>query len=183
MKDTPALKKAISVVSIIFCTGASVAFAQTAAPLSLKSSAISEGAAVPKKYTGDGADVSPPLAWSTGPSGTKCYALSCEDPDAPSGTWWHWIIFNISPETTQLGENLAKTPTLAQGVLQGSNDFHKPGYNGPAPPAGKLHHYQFKVMALDSMLSLKADCNKDAFKKALKGHVLAEGQLTGVYQR
>lgn len=175
--------QAISITSILFCAAAIAAFAEVPKALTVTSSAISEGATLPKKYTGDGADVSPPLSWSAGPSGTKSYALSCEDPDAPWGTWWHWIMFNIAPETRQVSENVPKVAALAQGVWQGQNDFHKPGYNGPAPPAGKLHHYQFKVMALDTMLTLSADSNKDAFKKALKGHVLAEGQLTGVYKR
>lgn len=153
-----------------------------ASGMSVTSSAFSEGATVPRKYTGDGEDVSPPLSW-TPTAQAKSYAISCEDPDAPAGTWWHWILFNIGPDTHQLGEGVPKVATMAKGVLQGSNDFHKPGYNGPAPPPGKVHHYIFKVMALDTMLALKADCGKEAFKRALKGHVLAEGQLTGVYKR
>jgi Raf kinase inhibitor-like YbhB/YbcL family protein len=182
MQGKTSLIQAISILSLVLCQTAS-APAIAAQALNVTSSAITQGATVPKKYTGDGADMSPPLAWSAGPAGTKSYALSCEDPDAPSGTWWHWILFNMSPKTQQLGESVPKAATLAQGVIQGANDFHKPGYNGPAPPAGKLHHYNFKIMALDTVLSLGANCSKEAFKSAIKGHVLAEGQLTGVYQR
>lgn len=151
--------------------------------LRVTSSAFSQNSSIPKKYTGDGDDVSPPLSWTAGPPKTKSYALSCEDPDAPSGTWWHWILFNMSPGTTVLGEAVPKVAQMAQGVGQGANDFHKPGYNGPAPPAGKVHHYNFKVRALDTMLTIRPNCSKEAYEAAIKGHVLAEGQLTGVYQR
>lgn len=175
-------KLIVSIVMFGICTSASIA-ADTPKALSVTSTAIAEGVTIPKKYTKDGDDVSPPLSWSKGPDGTKSYAIDCEDPDAPGGTWWHWIMFNLAPEATSLAENQAKSASSAQGVLQGSNDFHKPGYNGPAPPAGKVHHYYFKVMALDTKLSLSENADKDAFKKALKGHVLAEGRLTGVYKR
>jgi Raf kinase inhibitor-like YbhB/YbcL family protein len=161
----------------------SLSSANAAQKLAVTSTAIKEGASIDKKYTEDGADFSPPLAWSKGPAGTKCYAISCEDPDAPMGTWWHWIIFNISPSTQVLGENVPKVPALAGGVEQGSNDFRKIGYNGPAPPPGKVHHYLFKVVALDTLLNFKGVIRKEAYADAIKGHVLAEGQLTGVYKR
>lgn len=169
---------------LVLC-GFAGAQVHAAEPTKLKvtSTAITEGATVPKKYTGDGEDFSPPLAWSVGPAGTKSYAISCEDPDAPGGTWWHWIIFNISPKTQQLGENVPKVSVLAQGVGQGKSDFDKPGYNGPAPPPGKLHHYEFKVVALDYVLTLSPQATKESYKKAIKGHVLAEGKLTGTYKR
>lgn len=157
--------------------------ANAAQRLAVTSSVLKEGATIDKKYTGDGADVSPPLAWSKGPAGTKSYAITCEDPDAPMGTWWHWILFNLKPDTQSLGENVPKVPTLAGGVGQSSNDFRKLGYNGPAPPPGKLHHYLFKVKALDTVLSLKPKSGKQEFSEAIKSHVLAEGQLTGVYKR
>lgn len=151
--------------------------------LAVTSSVMKEGAVIDKKYSGDGADLSPPIAWTQGPASTKSYALCCFDPDAPVGTWWHWIIFNIDPKTTQLGENVPKAAKLAAGVSQGANDFGRPGYNGPSPPPGSPHHYHFKVMALDCMLKLKPNCKKEEFNSAVKGHVLAEGELTGLYKR
>lgn len=183
MKSAKEFTQTILLVFVFLGVATSSAFAQTPKELSLRSSAIGPGAVMVKKYTADGDDISPPLAWSAGPATTKSYAISCEDPDAPSGAWWHWIMFNIGPETQQISENVPKSATLSKGVLQGSNDFRKPGYNGPAPPPGKLHHYQFKVMALDTMLSLGPNKGKESFKSAVSGHIVAEGQLTGVYQR
>jgi Raf kinase inhibitor-like YbhB/YbcL family protein len=170
-------------LSLLCCSeNFSAGLAQTA-KLSLSSTALSDGTAVPKKYTGEGEDSSPPLAWSRGPSGTKSYALSCEDPDAPGGTWWHWMVYNISADTTQLESGLAKTASLEHGIMQGRNDFRKTGYNGPLPPPGKLHHYEFKIRALDTMLNLAPNAGKAQFTGALRGHVLAEGQLTCTYKR
>lgn len=171
----------LSAFSVFLANNADAAESKNA--LSVSSTAISPGAAIDKKFTGDGADVSPPLSWSAGPAATKSYAISCEDPDAPLGTWWHWILFNITPQTHQVSENVPKVAKLAGGVTQGANDFGKPGYNGPSPPPGKVHHYVFKVMALDTVLNLKPNCDKDAFKKALNAHILAEGQLVGTYKR
>lgn len=151
--------------------------------LSVSSSAFAEGAVVPKLYTGDGKDISPALSWNGAPATTKSLALTVEDPDAPGGTWFHWIIFNIPAGEKGLKENVAKTPTLSNGAVQGRNDFDKTGYNGPAPPKGPLHHYQFKMVALDTKLSLKPNCSKDDYYKAIKGHILASGTLTGTYSR
>lgn len=164
-------------------SAANQAAALAAEKLSVTSTAFKSGACVPKKYTGDGQDFSPPIAWSKGPVSTKSYAISCLDPDAPVGTWWHWIIFNINPKTQQFYENIPKTSKLAEGICQGLNDFQKPGYNGPAPPPGTLHHYHFKVIALDCLLKLAPSANKDAYTNAIKGHVLAEGELVGTYKR
>lgn len=154
-----------------------------AAGIAVKSSDIQEGAVIDKKYTADGADLSPNLSWSGIPDKTKSIAISCTDPDAPKGTWWHWTIFNIKPEVKQLGAAIEKSGSLSNGALQGKNDFGKTGYNGPDPPGGKRHHYNFKVFALDSVPALKAGCSKQEFSRALEGHVLAEGQLTGTYKR
>lgn len=162
---------------------AATSTANATGSLRLTSTSFQDGAKISKRYSGDGDDVSPALKWSAGPAKTKSYAVSCEDPDAPGGVWWHWIVFNIKPTTTEFGENVPKTAKLAQGVAQGRNDFGKSGYNGPAPPPGKLHHYVFTVFALDSELALQANCSKSEFKNALKGHILDQGQLTGVYER
>ncbi len=151
--------------------------------LKVTSTAFGDGKAIPKKYTGDDKDVSPALQWSAPPAGTKSIAISCEDPDAPVGIWWHWIIYNIPPDVKSLKEGIEKTETLANGASQGTNDFKKVGYNGPAPPPGAMHHYHFKVVALDTKLLLKPGCTKTEFAGALRGHVLGSGELTGTYSR
>ncbi|HIJ65963.1 MAG TPA: YbhB/YbcL family Raf kinase inhibitor-like protein [Candidatus Hydrogenedentes bacterium] len=151
--------------------------------LTVSSSAFQNGAAIPKQYTGDGPDVSPPLTWGAPPDGTKSFALICDDPDAPVGTWVHWVIYDIKPETRELPEGVPTQETLADGAKQGLNDFRKVGYGGPAPPRGKPHRYFFKLYALDAELGLKPRATKKDVERAMKGHVLADGQLMGTYQR
>lgn len=149
----------------------------------LISSAFAEGQAVPKKHTCEGTDVSPPLEWTGIPEGTKSIALVCDDPDAPMGTWVHWVVFNLAPDTTSLTENLPKTPKLDDGTLQGVNDFKRSGYGGPCPPPGKPHRYFFKLYALDTSLDLGEGAGKKDVEKAMVGHILGQGQLMGTYKR
>lgn len=151
--------------------------------IELTSTAFQPGAAIPKPYTGDGADHSPPLRWSEPPAGTRSLALICDDPDAPRGTWVHWVLFNLPPQSGELEEGLPTVDTLANGAKQGTNDFGKVGYGGPAPPGGKPHRYFFKLYALDTVLDLPAGATKAELVDAMKGHVLAEGQLMGIYRR
>jgi Raf kinase inhibitor-like YbhB/YbcL family protein len=151
--------------------------------LELTSTAFQPGTTIPKKYTGDGADRSPPLAWSEPPSGTKSLALVCDDPDAPRGTWVHWVLFDLPGHTRELEEGVPTTGALGDGAKQGKNDFGNVGYGGPAPPRGKPHRYFFKLYALDVAVDLPAGANKAQFLDAMKGHVLAEGQLMGTYGR
>jgi Raf kinase inhibitor-like YbhB/YbcL family protein len=146
--------------------------------IELTSTAFSEGATLPTPHTGDGADTSPPLAWSDPPANTTSFALICDDPDAPRGTWVHWVLFNLSADTRVLKE--AAEPA---GATQGTNDFGNLGYGGPAPPKGKPHRYFFKLYALDTTLELPAGATKAQVVDAMKGHILAEGQLMGKYQR
>jgi hypothetical protein len=146
------------------------------------SPAFSEGNPIPKKYTCDGEDVSPPLAWSGLPAGTQSLALIADDPDAPVGTWVHWVIFNLPHTLTGLSEGIAKTPTV-EGGIQGNNDFRKVGYGGPCPPRGKPHRYFFKLYALDTSLALEAGASKADVERAMQGHILAQGQLMGTYSR
>src|SRR5712691_3064159 len=120
--------------------------------MKITSTAFTEGAAIPQKYSGDGADVSPPLAWRDVPAGTQTLAVICDDPDAPRGTWVHWVLFNLPASATDLPEAVPATPTLSSGARQGNNDFGKIGYGGPAPPKGKPHRYFFKLFALDANL-------------------------------
>jgi Raf kinase inhibitor-like YbhB/YbcL family protein len=151
--------------------------------LVVTSTAFTEGQAVPARYTADGDDVSPPLAWDHVPEGTRSLALVCEDPDAPRGTWTHWVLFNLSPDTKKLDENIAKKATLSNGGVQGANDFGKSGYGGPSPPPGKPHRYFFKLYALDTALKLQAGASRQQLLAALQGHVLDEAQLMGTYGR
>ncbi|MBI1904584.1 MAG: YbhB/YbcL family Raf kinase inhibitor-like protein [Planctomycetia bacterium] len=158
--------------------------------IEVTSTAFAAGQPVPRKHTGDGVDHSPPLSWSAGPAGTKSWALICDDPDAPTPEpWVHWLIYNLPAGTTSLPENVAATPTLGApaGAAQGKNSWgsgRTNGYRGPAPPPGHgVHHYHFKVYALDAELNLKPGLDKKALLAAMKGHVLDEGELVGTYQR
>lgn len=151
--------------------------------IELTSTAFQQETTIPKHYTGDGADQSPMLRWSEPPAGTKCIALICDDPDAPRGTWVHWVLFNVPPQTRELEEGVPTTETLPSGAKQGKNDFGNIGYGGPAPPKGKAHRYFFKLYALDVTLDLPPGATKAQLENAMKGHILAEGQLMGKYQR
>lgn len=152
-------------------------------PIELTSTVFQKGETIPKQYTGDGVDQSPPLRWTEPPSGTKSLALICDDPDAPRGTWVHWVLFNLPPQTRELEENVPTIATLPSGAKQGKNDFGNIGYGGPAPPKGKAHRYFFKVYALAVAVDLTPGANKAQLEDAMKGHVLAEGQLMGTYKR
>ncbi len=151
--------------------------------IELTSTAFQSGATIPKQFTGDGADRSPPLKWSEPPSGTKSLALICDDPDAPRGTWVHWVLFNLPSQIRELEEGVLTKETLDNGAKQGKNDFGKIGYGGPAPPKGKPHRYFFKLYALDVAVDLPPGASKSQLLDAMKGHVLAEGQLMGKYER
>jgi len=151
--------------------------------LTLTSTAFTEGQAIPAQYTCQGGDSSPALAWTGTPANTKSFALIADDPDAPAGTWVHWVIYDLPSTTRALPENVAKQPVLEDNSKQGLNDFQRVGYGGPCPPAGKPHRYYFKLFALDEMLYLKPGATKKDVELAMKGHILAEGQLMGTYQR
>jgi Raf kinase inhibitor-like YbhB/YbcL family protein len=153
--------------------------------MQLTSSAFREGETIPKQYTADGSDVSPPLRWTGAPAGTKCFVAICDDPDAPRGTWTHWVLLNLPADATELPEGVPAQETLANGARHGKNSWSSNNvrYRGPDPPAGKPHRYFFKIYALDNMLDLPAGSAKDNVEKAMKGHVLGHGQLMGTYGR
>jgi Raf kinase inhibitor-like YbhB/YbcL family protein len=151
--------------------------------MKLTSTAFAEGRPIPALHTGDGADGSPPLTWSGVPPGTKSLALICDDPDAPVGNWVHWVIYGLPSASAGLPENTAKTETLPDGAKQGLNDFRRIGYGGPCPPPGRPHRYYFKLYALDAELALKPRAAKPDLLRAMAGHILAEAQLMGTYQR
>jgi len=149
----------------------------------LKSTAFSHGGEIPKRYRCDGADISPALSWEDLPAGTLSLALIADDPDAPGGTWTHWLIWNISPQSAQLPEDLPAVAALDDGERQGKNDFQRMGYGGPCPPPGKTHRYFFKLYALDSRLDLQAGAARNELELAMKGHVLAQADWMGTYRR
>ncbi len=149
----------------------------------LKSSAFSEGQTIETKYTCEGPDVSVPLEWADPPPGTKSFALIADDPDAPVGTWVHWVLYDISPETRHLSEGVQKQERLPDGSKQGINDFRRIGYGGPCPPPGSAHRYYFKLYALGQKTGLKPRATKAQVMEAIKSHTLAETQLMGKYKR
>ena len=138
---------------------------------------------IPKKHTCDAQDISPAFTWTGAPPSTRSFALIADDPDAPVGTWNHWLIWNVPASVHQFAESVAKTPTLPDGSRQGQNDFKKVGYNGPCPPPGKPHRYYFKLFALDMPLDLRAGATRKELEAAMKGHVVAENQIMGRYGR
>jgi len=150
--------------------------------LVLQSPAFAPQGAIPAKYSCDGEDVSPPLEWSGAPADTKSFALIVDDPDAPIGTFNHWILFNIPASVNQLPEGVPRKDTLADGSRQGKTSWRKVGYGGPCPPSG-THRYFFKLYALDTMLNLPAGATKEEVLQAMSGHILATGELMGTYKR
>lgn len=149
----------------------------------ISSSSFESGGMIPKKFTCDAADVSPELSWNGAPQGTKSFALIADDPDAPAGTWTHWVIYDLPPNLTNLAENTPKTDELPDGAAQGRNSFKKIGYNGPCPPPGKAHRYFFRLFALDQKLEIKPGASKEEVEHAVQGHILAEAEVVGKYQR
>jgi Raf kinase inhibitor-like YbhB/YbcL family protein len=146
----------------------------------LSSSAFAPGQSIPAKYSCTGREISPPLVWSGAPANTQSFAITVEDPDAPGGTWVHWVVYNISQGTNQLPEAIPNGAQLADGGLQGRNSSGNFGYNGPCPPAG-IHRYVFKIYALDAMLTLAAGADKAQLLAAMQGHILAQGELLGTF--
>jgi Raf kinase inhibitor-like YbhB/YbcL family protein len=149
----------------------------------LKSTAFPNGGVIPKKYTCDGADLSPALSWDDAPAGTQSLALIVDDPDAPMGTWTHWLIWNIPAKATLLPEDTPKMNLLDNGARQGGNNFKRIGYGGPCPPPGKPHRYFFKLYALDARLEVKAGAVRSELEPALQPHILAQAQWMGTYGR
>ena len=150
--------------------------------LTLTSSAFRDGEAMPSQYTCDGEDGSPPLAWTAPPAGTKSLALISDDPDAPMGTWVHWVVYNVPPSVQQLPGAFPAEQERPDGTRQGMTDFRRVGYGGPCPPNG-THRYFFTLYALDTVLDLAPGATKPALEAAIQGHLLARAQLMGTYAR
>lgn len=145
--------------------------------MNVTSSAFQEGGAIPEKFSKNGQNASPELRINGAPAEAKSLALIVDDPDAPVGLFTHWLVWNIDPKTTEIGEGRAPS-----GGVQGRNDFGEIGYGGPQPPSG-THRYYFKVFALNAMLDLKPGANRHDVDAAMKGHVIAQGQLMGRYSK
>ena len=170
------MQKAIIAGASAILLAAIASFAAGGAKMKITSSAFQQGGNIPSKFSCDGANTSPPLEIGDVPSGAKSLVLIVDDPDAPSGLFTHWAVWNISPQTSTIAEG--STP---KGV-QGTNDFGKSGYGGPCPPSG-THRYYFKIFALDQELDLPFGAKRGQLDTAIKGHVIAQGELMGRYSR
>ncbi|MEQ8187218.1 MAG: YbhB/YbcL family Raf kinase inhibitor-like protein [Candidatus Eremiobacterota bacterium] len=146
--------------------------------LKLNSPAFKEDEEIPGKFTGEGEDISPALKWNKPPEGTKSFVVICDDPDAPAGVWDHWILFNIKPNVTELKEG-----AVPNGSICGKNSWGRTCYNGPMPPKGQKHRYFFRIYALDILLNFDKIPDKKAILNSMEGHILAFGQLRGIYRR
>lgn len=153
----------------------------TAQALTVASSAFETGAAIPPEYSCDGADHSPALSWGGAPPGTKSFAIIVDDPDAPAGTWVHWVVYDLPADAMQSPAGAPKVEKLPNAAKQGMNDFRKVGYNGPCPPPGKRHRYFFTLYALDKVTRLPPRATKAELLRAIEGHVLTQAQLVGTY--
>lgn len=149
----------------------------------LTTSAFAPGRTIPARFTCSGENVSPALSWTSPPDGTRSLALIVEDPDAPAGTWVHWVVYDLPAQLRRLPENLPHAERLANGGRQGINDFRKTGYGGPCPPRGKPHRYFFLLYALDAPLDLPARATRSQVDAAMRGHILAEARLMGRFGR
>jgi Raf kinase inhibitor-like YbhB/YbcL family protein len=155
----------------------------TTMKIQLNTTAFAQGQPIPGRHTCDDQDVSPDLQWSGVPSTAKSLALICDDPDAPGRPWVHWVLYDLTPSMTGVTEGLPALPALDNGAKQGMNDFKRMGYGGPCPPPGKLHHYYFRLYALDTRPVLMPGLTGTDLHQFMAGHVIAQGELMGTYQR
>ena len=153
--------------------------------MQLASAAFADGQPIPAGHAKDGDNVSPPLKWADAPEGVNSYALVCDDPDAPTGVFTHWVAWDIPGDAHELPEGLPPDASMRDGTRQGKNDFGGVGYGGPQPPPGKVHHYRFRLYALDAaLLQLReASTTRADLERAMQGHVLGHGLLVGTYQK
>jgi len=195
MKKTLAIATILSVALAVHAAEKEATVAQ----FTLSSPSFRNNQPIPAKHSCEGEDASPALKWEGAPSGTKSFALICDDPDAPGGSWVHWVAYGIAPSRTGFEENVAKvdhspdeynievttrTASKLEGVTQGVNSFGKVGYGGPCPPRGHgVHHYHFRLYALDAELNLAPRVTRKQLESAMKGHILAQTELIGTYQR
>jgi Raf kinase inhibitor-like YbhB/YbcL family protein len=189
-KHLPSIAKLAALVLLLGTVGGSTASqshpstgGHSLMALVLKSPAFAHGAEIPKKHTCEAADVSPALEWSGLPPRTVSFALVMDDPDAPAGTWVHWVLWNLPVGVHELPEAVAKQDQLDDGTRQGRNSFRKIGYNGPCPPRGKPHRYFFRLYALDEKLDLAPGAHSLDLQEAMQGHVILQAEYMGTYRR
>lgn len=156
---------------------------EIAMPLEIRSTAFANATTIPKKYTADGSDWSPPLAWKNPPAGTKAFALVNDDPDAPAGTWDHWIVYDLPATTLDLPEGVGRVAKLPVGAKEGKNSWGRANYGGPSPPPGKPHRYYFKLYALSAATELAAGATKTELEAAMQGKIMGVAQWLGTYGR
>jgi Raf kinase inhibitor-like YbhB/YbcL family protein len=174
---------AVAAASLAFLTPSPSVAQESSGKLELKTTAFQPGGNIPKPFACDGADASPALSWTDPPPRTQSFVLIMDDPDAPVGTFVHWVVYNLPASTRQLPERLPGNDEMQGGGRQGVNDFARTGYGGPCPPPGKAHRYFFRLYALDSKLNLKTAARRKDVDQAMKGHVLAHAELMGLYGR
>jgi hypothetical protein len=155
---------------------------QARSSLQVSSASFSDGGSIPQQFTCDGADDSPNLQWPAAPAGTKSFAIVMDDPDAPAD-FTHWLVYNIPPGVHELAQGAPAQAAMPRGSAEGANDFRRLGYGGPCPPAGKPHHYVFRIYALDIRLDLPPGAARKQLDSEIKQHIVAEGQIIGIYQR
>jgi Raf kinase inhibitor-like YbhB/YbcL family protein len=155
----------------------------SSAQITLTSPAFPHGSRIPAMHTCEGEDLSPALRWSGGPVERRSLALVCDDPDAPRGTWDHWVLYDLPGDTVELAPGVPPMPELPSGARQGRNSWGKPGYGGPCPPPGNPHRYFFRLYALDIALNLPPGVTKAGLEEVMAGHILGQGMLMGTYQR
>jgi hypothetical protein len=183
------LRRALAALPLILVVLALVAPAevrgQKASPskIELKTTSFTPGDFIPKRFTCDAANVSPALAWTDPPAGTQSFAIIEDDPDAPSGTFVHWLVYDLPADYRGLPEALSRNDQMAGGGRQGTNDFSRTGYGGPCPPRGKPHRYFIRLYALDAKLELRPAARRHELEAAMKGHILAQAELMARYQR
>jgi Raf kinase inhibitor-like YbhB/YbcL family protein len=173
---------------VLICLAGAVGFLArpsggAAVSLELKSPDFTPGGNIPKQFTCEGANISPVLKWNDPPAAAQSFVMIADDPDAPVGTWVHWVIFDLPANLRSLPQSVPKNEQLADGSRQGRNDFGEIGYGGPCPPPGKPHRYFFKLYALDAKLNLTAGAAKKDVERAMQGHILAEGEYIGRFSR
>jgi hypothetical protein len=176
----------LGVTAAVLLAGANALWAQKRSPAAkfeLTASSFTSGGNIPRQFTCEGENISPALAWTEPPPGTQSLALIVDDPDAPMGTFVHWVVYDLPTAARQLPDRIPRKDDLPGGGVQGRNDFARTGYGGPCPPPGKPHRYFFKLYALDSKLNLPAGIQKRDVEQAIRGHVLAEAHLMGRYGR
>jgi Raf kinase inhibitor-like YbhB/YbcL family protein len=182
------MKATLGLLGVVVCLAGAAGYSArdlggAVMPLELKSPDFTPGGNIPKRFTCDGADISPALEWDAPPAGAQSFALIADDPDAPVGTWVHWVVFDMPAKVRALPQNFPKTEQSADATRQGRNDFRKIGYGGPCPPPGKAHRYFFKLYALDAKLDLKPGATKKEVERAMQGHILAQSEYMGRYSR